>query len=89
MQSALAHGLESSGKRVKHTALDQDREQQISDWIQQSTEQSTPVSKNEIKDDWTSQSKASLTRGWVNSFSLRHRDDIIQSKSLPQEQQRL
>jgi hypothetical protein len=39
----------------------------------------------EIKDYCTSQFQASVTRGWVNSFILRHPDEIIQTKSVPQE----
>jgi hypothetical protein len=81
--------LESPGERGKHTALDQHREQQILDSIQQKAEESTPVSKKEIKDSCLSQFKASITRGLANSFILRHIDETIQTKSVPQEQWRL
>jgi hypothetical protein len=43
----------------------------------------------EIKDYCTDQLKVPITRGWVNSFVLRHLDKIIKTKSVPQEQQRL
>jgi hypothetical protein len=33
VQAALAHWLADPGQRGKHIALDQDREQQILDWI--------------------------------------------------------
>jgi hypothetical protein len=89
VQSALAHGLELSGQRRKHTALDSHREQQILDWIHQNAEQSTPVSKMEIKNHCTGQLKVPITHGWVNSFVLRHPDEIIETKSVPQEQQLL
>jgi hypothetical protein len=89
VQSALAHGLESPGELGKHAALDEHREQQILDWIQQNAEQSKPVSKKEIKDYDTSQVKASIARGWVKSLLRRHPDQIIQTKSVPQEQQHL
>jgi hypothetical protein len=78
--SALAHDLELPGQGGKHTALDQHREQQILDWIQHNAEKSTPISKKEIKDYCTSQFKASVIRGRVNSFILRHLDEIIQTK---------
>jgi hypothetical protein len=83
VQSALAHGLELPGKRGKHTALDHHREQQILDEIQQNAEQNTPVSKTEIKDYDMGRLKAPITRGWVNSFGLRHPDNIIKTKSVP------
>jgi hypothetical protein len=80
---------ESPGQRGKHPDLDQHREQQILDWIQQNGEKNTSVSKKEIKDYCTSQFKASITRGWVNSFILHHPDEIIQTKIVRQEQHRL
>jgi hypothetical protein len=89
VQSALAHGLEPPGERGKHPALDADREQQILGWIQQKAEQSTPVGKTEIKDYCTTQLKVPITRACVNSFVLRHSDQIFKTKSTPQEQQRL
>jgi hypothetical protein len=39
-------------------------------------------------DDCTSQFKIKSTRGWVNSFVLRHSDEVIQTKSGAQEWQR-
>jgi hypothetical protein len=32
-QAARAHGMDEPGQRGKHIAIDQDREQQILDWI--------------------------------------------------------
>jgi hypothetical protein len=40
-------------------------------------------------DHCTAEFKIKFTRGWVNSFVLRHLDDVIQTKSAPQEEQRL
>jgi hypothetical protein len=88
-QSALAHGLEPPGERAKHPALEADREQQILDWIQQKAEQRTPVRKTEINDYCTIQLKVPITRDWANSFVLRHSDQIFNTKSTPQEQQRV
>jgi hypothetical protein len=81
--------LEPPGERGKHHALDADLEQQILDWMEQKAEQSTPVGKTEIKDSCITQLKAPSTRGWVNSFVIRHSDRIFKTKSAPQKQQRL
>jgi hypothetical protein len=89
VKSALAHGLEPPGHRGKHNALDPDREQQILDWIKQNAETNTPVTKKEIKDYCVSKFQIPITRGWVNSFVLRNSDDIIATKSVPQEERRL
>jgi hypothetical protein len=83
MQSALAHGLELPGERRKHTALEQDREQQILDWIKSNVEGSTPVTRKEIKDYCIGQLQVPVTRGWVNSFVLRDPDEIIQAEVSP------
>jgi ribosomal protein L11 methylase PrmA len=88
VQSALAHRLESPEERGKYPVLNQHREQQILDWIQQEAEKSTAVSKTEINDYCMRQFKASIIRGLVNSFILRHPGDIVQTKSVLQEQQR-
>jgi hypothetical protein len=50
LRPTLVHGLESLGRRGKHTALGQHREEQIFDRIQQNAQKGTPVSKKEIKD---------------------------------------
>jgi hypothetical protein len=96
MQAAWAQGLKEPGQRGKHAALDQDREQQILNWIRQNAErrtqnakQETPVTKIEIMDHCTTEFKIKFTRGWVYSFVLRHSDDVIQTESVPQEEQRL
>jgi hypothetical protein len=88
VQSAVAHGLHLLGERGKHTVLDHHREQQILDRIQQNAEQSTRVSKAEIKDYCTGQLKVQSLAA-VNSLVLRHPDKIIKTKSILQEQQRL
>jgi hypothetical protein len=44
-KSALEYELDSPGHQGKQTALKQDREQQILDWIKQKDEGSTPVTR--------------------------------------------
>jgi hypothetical protein len=85
VQSVLADGLEPLGERGKHLALDADREQQILDWIHQKAGQSTPVGKTEIRDYCITQLKVRITRGGVNSFVLPQSDQIVKTKSTPQE----
>jgi hypothetical protein len=67
---------------------DQDREQQILDWIYQNAEKDTSITRGEIMDCCTSQFKIKSTRGWVNSFVLRYSDKIIQIRIGAQEGQR-
>jgi hypothetical protein len=37
VKAALAHGLDDPGRRGKHTALDDDPDRQILDWVRQNT----------------------------------------------------
>jgi hypothetical protein len=62
------------------SALEQDREQQMLDWIKQSAEGSTPVPRKEIKDSDPRQFRVPITRGWVNSFFLRSRMTLFTQK---------
>jgi hypothetical protein len=57
--------------------------------VRQNAEQETPVTKGETRDYCTTQFQIPITRGWVNSFVLRHFDDLIQTTSTQQEKQRL
>jgi hypothetical protein len=88
VQAAVTHGLYEPGQRGKHIAIDQDRKQQILDWIQQKAEQKTRVMRGEIMNYCTSQFKIKSTRGLVNSSVLRHSDDVIQTQSRPEEERR-
>jgi hypothetical protein len=71
---ALEYRPDPPRHRWKHRALEQDREQQILDWIRQNAEGGRPVTRKEIKDHCTSQFQASIAQGWANSFVLRHPD---------------
>jgi hypothetical protein len=89
VKSALEHRLNPPTYREKDTALDPDHQQQILEWIRQNAERSIPLTKGEIKDYCISQFQVPITRSWANSFVLRRADGIVQTKSSPQEEQRL
>jgi hypothetical protein len=89
LRLAFQYGLHPAGNRERHTLLDRDTESQISDWIQQNAESSTPVKRQAIKQCCTSQFQTPLTRGWVTLFVLRFSQKIIHTKSIFQEDQRL
>jgi hypothetical protein len=89
VKSELEHRLDRPEHQGKHTALEQDREQPILDWIKRNAEGITPVTRKEIKDYCTSQFQVPITCGSVNSFLLRYPDEIIQAKSSARKEQRL
>jgi hypothetical protein len=92
VKSALERGLDPRGHRWEHTALEQDREQQILDWIKQNREGRTQHASYEKRTQGILQEliqfQVPITRGWINSLVLRCPDEIIQAK-FPQEEQRL
>jgi hypothetical protein len=81
--------MDPPGQRGKHVALDDDRERQIIDWIQQNAQQEIPVTKREIRDYCKTQLRTSIARGWINSFIHRPRGDVTQTQSSVQKKQRL
>jgi hypothetical protein len=81
VSSAFEHGLNLPGHRRKREALDQDREQQILNWMAHNAKSNTPAHRKEIKDYCISQFQAPITRGWINSFVLPSPEDVIQTKS--------
>jgi hypothetical protein len=85
----LGHFLHPPGNRGQHIVLYRDSEQQIPDWIEQSTESRRPVTRHEIKNYCTSQFQTPITRGRGNLFIVRRPDPIIYTKSVPQEEQLL
>jgi hypothetical protein len=89
VKSALEHALDQLGHRVKHTALEQDHEQQLFHWNKQDPESSMPVTRKEIKDYCMNQFQVPITGGWANPFVLGDPDEIIQAISSPREGQRL
>jgi hypothetical protein len=88
VQAAVAHGLDEPGQRGKHIAIDQNREQQILDWIEQNAEEETRVMRGEIMNYYTSQSKTKSTRELVKSSVLHHSDEVIQTQSGREEERR-
>jgi hypothetical protein len=78
-------GRDDPGERGKHIALDHDYEQEVLDWIQQNAEEDSPVTRGEIMDYCVIHCKIKLTRGWVNSYILRHSGDVVKMKNTSQE----
>jgi hypothetical protein len=89
VKSALEDGLDPSGNQGKHTGPEQDRQYQILDSINQNAQGRTPLTSKETKDYRTSQFQVPITRGWINSFILHHRDEIIRVTGSLQEEHRL
>jgi hypothetical protein len=73
----------------KHTALNEDYEQQIRQGIPQNAQNHTSIMRKEVKDYNASQFLTPITSDCVNSFVLRPEDKIIPTEGVENEEQRL
>jgi hypothetical protein len=89
LKAALDNGLNDPKVHDRHFAFDGDSEVQILDWIQRQAEKSRPVARTDLKHYCKATYSRSISGAWVDSFTLRHRADLFEAKSTPQEHVRL
>jgi hypothetical protein len=89
IKAALDNGLNDSKVRGRHFAFDDDSEIQIPDWTQRQAEKSAPITRTDLKHYCEATYSRYISRGWVDSFILRDRADLFETKSTPQEHVRL
>jgi hypothetical protein len=81
--------LDPPKERGRHLAFDDESEADILACIQRNYEKSTPVSRTEVRHYCSLKFKTEITKGWVDSFIGRHLAQLIETKSMPQEEPRL
>jgi hypothetical protein len=86
---ALAHGLEPPEDPGRHLAIAPEIEQQTLQWIEHNAAKGTGVMARVVREHLSGRYKFAATRNWVNSFLGRRADRLCESKSAPQEAQRL
>jgi hypothetical protein len=64
-------------------------EQYIRAHISSKAENHESLSQTDISDDLDNQCRTSVTRGWIGSLLLRHRDKLLEITSFPQEKPRI
>jgi hypothetical protein len=89
VKAALVNGLEPPKVRGCHFAIDEGSEAGIWEWIEVQAEKCDPVTQTDIHHYCQAKYPVSISRGWVDSFILRHRNDLAETKSTPQEDTRL
>jgi hypothetical protein len=89
VKAALTNRLEELKVRGRHPAFDEDSEGEILAWIKTQTEKYRPVKRTNICHYCEVKYSHPVSRGWVNSFVLQHAEDLIETKSLAQEETRL
>jgi hypothetical protein len=86
---ALANGLEESKKCSGHPAFDEDSEDEILAWIEAQAEKYRPMIRTDLRHYCEVKYSRPVSRGWIDSFVLRHAEDLIETKSSSQEETRL
>jgi hypothetical protein len=88
-KAALANVFEEPKSCCQHFAFDDDSEEEILIWIEERAEKSRPVTETDTLHYCEAKYSRSVTRGWVDSFVLLHRDRLSERKSTPKERARL
>jgi hypothetical protein len=70
-------------------AVHEDSEEKILEWIETQTEKCEPITRTYIRNYCEAKYSHSVRRGLIDSFILRHRDDLMETKSICQEDSRL
>jgi hypothetical protein len=89
VKAALANGFEEPKSRRRHFVFDDDSEEEILSWIEERAEKSRPATRTDILYYCEVKYSRSVTRRWVDSFVLHHRDRFSETKSPLQEGVRL
>jgi hypothetical protein len=82
-KAALANGFEEPKSRgrhsafgIRHSAFDDDSEGEILTWIKAQAEKYRSVTRIDIGHYYQTKYSRPVTRGWVDSFILRHGDGL-------------
>jgi hypothetical protein len=89
VKRSLKNGLEPSKPCDRHPALADDAEADILAWIQHQAEKFQPSTRTDILHYCVSKFGKSITRGWVDSFLIRHDSDVTETMSNHQDNPRL
>jgi hypothetical protein len=69
--------------------VDGNSEAELLEWIDAQAEKCNPVTRTDLRHYCQVKDSILISRGWIESFILRHRDDLTETKTMPQEGRRL
>jgi hypothetical protein len=85
VKRVLKSGLKPLKQRDRHNALLDDSEADILAWIQHQAEKSQPSTRTDILHYCSGKFGKAVTRGWVDSFLIRHKGDLVEIINKPQD----
>jgi hypothetical protein len=80
VKTVLANGLNELKVRDRRFTFDDDSEIEILECIQNQTEKYEPVTRTDLWHYCEAKYSRSISRGWIDSFILRHREDLLKRK---------
>jgi hypothetical protein len=89
VKAALDNRAKAPKVRRCHMAVDENPEAEILEWIDARAEKCNPVTRTDLQHYCEVKYPILISRGWADSFILRHRDDLTETKSTLQEETRL
>jgi hypothetical protein len=89
VKAALANELEEPKVRGHHFAVDEDSEGKMLKWIEVQIKKRNLITCIDLRHHCETKYSRSVGRGRVDSFILRHRNNLADTKSTPQEDPRL
>jgi hypothetical protein len=81
----LSNTLEELKAHDRHLAVDEDSGEEILEWIEPQAKKCKPVTRTDIWHYYKAKYSRLVSRGWVGSFILCHRDNLTKIKSISQE----
>jgi hypothetical protein len=89
VKRALLRGYEDPPWRGRHRELSPEGEHMLMEWIAKKAHDNTVVTRTELLSYCIATFGTAVTRGWVDSFLSRHVAELFETKSSPQENERL
>jgi hypothetical protein len=89
VKRALDNGFSPPKLRSCHNSVPDRDEEDVIASIQHQAEKSQPTTRIDIRHYCVNKFGKCITRGWVDSFILRHSGELFETKSIPQENPRL
>jgi hypothetical protein len=88
VKRALLRGYEDPPTRGRHPELSPACEAELVEWLTKEAANNTAVTRTEFLQACIERFGQSISRGWVDSFLIRHRDESFETESVPQENPR-
>jgi hypothetical protein len=85
VKAALANALDLRKVRGRHLAIDEGSEAEIMEWFDAQAEKCNRATRTDLVQHCQTKYSVAISRGWVDWFILRHRNELPETKSGPHE----